>query len=376
MTKYYLQPTIKKISEYSFYFHNWEIKIIPIIFILFFSFIIYLIRKKLNQLRLLTLLFIGVVIIFAQQISDFYLGNSLFDIQSNWHYLAYTIFSYLMYRYLKYRKMDSTKIIAVIFLTATLISTTDETLQLNLTNRIFDISDIVKDMLGAVLGIIFVFFVYENGKIIEKGWKIKHRKLKDYFRNPLSLLFLEFLFTLIFLYFSSILTEKTVRINSIFISLFVFVVIFLFIHFSANKIIRFFLVFLIFAQIISFLVFMHKNIIYNSRFLTIYKGIPIPYFDLMIFENGMFRLVDKKTFFNSRDKERICSYADDILLLGSGEEGKGGKGFPKNEVMQFYVNKVKKKILQVITLRNQEAVPLFNDLKKQNKKVVFILHHE
>jgi len=62
--------------------------------------------------------------------------------------------------------------------------------------------------------------------------------------------------------------------------------------------------------------------------------------------------------------------------LGSGEEGKGGKGFPKNEVMQFYVNKVKKKILQVITLRNQEAVPLFNDLKKQNKKVVFILHHE
>ena len=111
---------------------------------------------------------------------------------------------------------------------------------------------------------------------------------------------------------------------------------------------------------------MKKNIVYNSHRLTIYKGIVIPYFDLMIFENGMFRLVDKKEFFNIRDKERICDYATDILLLGSGEEGRGGKGFPANEIMQFYVNRAKKSILQATKLKNKEAISLFNKLKKKN----------
>lgn len=44
--------------------------------------------------------------------------------------------------------------------------------------------------------------------------------------------------------------------------------------------------------------------------------------------------------------------------------------------MQFTVNKEKKKMMQVLILKNRDAVTMYNNLKKQNKKVVFVLHHE
>ncbi|HHE37778.1 MAG TPA: VanZ family protein [Candidatus Cloacimonetes bacterium] len=376
MCQYYLQPLIRKISQFSYNLAGFEIQIVPVAVITFVILIISLTIKKLNRLRISALLFIFFIIFIGQQISDFYMGNSLFDIQSNWHYIAYTIFSYLMFRYLSYRKNSPVRIILYTFLAATLISTLDESFQMKMTNRVFDISDIVKDMLGAVIGLIFVFFIYENGKIIKHGWHFRYRKIKDYFKNPVSLLFLELVFTILFLFFSSVLTEKNVRINSIYISLLVFVIFFLFFHFSRSKIVKYFLLLLVLAQLISFGIFSRKNIVYNSPNLTIYKGIPIPYFDIMFFENGLFRIVDKKTFFQTRDLEIINSHTNDILLIGSGETGKGGGGFPKKEEMQFYINDIKKRCVQVLILKNKNAVTMFNKLKKQKKRVVFILHHE
>ena len=94
----------------------------------------------------------------------------------------------------------------------------------------------------------------------------------------------------------------------------------------------------------------------------------------MFFDNGLFRLVDKKSFFRYVDLIRIKSITNDILILGSGETGKGGNGLAKKEKMQFTVNQDKKKMIQV--LKNRDAVTLYNTLKKQDKKVTFILHHE
>ena len=96
----------------------------------------------------------------------------------------------------------------------------------------------------------------------------------------------------------------------------------------------------------------------------------------MFFENGFFRLVDKKTYFQLPDLIRLKSYSNDILLLSSGETGKGGGGLSKKEKMQFIVNEVKQKPLQVLILKNKEAVLIYNKLKEQNKRVVFVLHHE
>ena len=245
-----------------------------------------------------------------------------------------------------------------------------------MTNRVFDLGDIAKDILGAVIGLILIFLVIENGKIIHNGWNFRQKKISDYFKNPLSLLFLELVFTIIFLSFSSLLTEKFVRLNSVIISFIFFGIFFIIFHLSAYKIVKFFLLALVVIQLISYGIFCRKDIVYNAQNIIIYKGIPIPYFDVMFFENGTFRLVDKKSFFQYVDLIIIKSFTNDILLLGSGETGKGGNGLAKKEKMQFIVNKVKKKMMQVLILKNREAVTMYNNLKKQNKKVVFILHHE
>ena len=376
MCKYYLQPLIGNISRSAFEVIGYNIKIVPLFFLVLLIFVIILSIKQINRLRIFSSIFILLIITIGQYISDFYMGNPIYDIQTNWHYIAYTLFSYLMYRYLNYKKTAPAKIIFYTFFAAIIISTCDEFFQLNMTNRVFDLGDIAKDMLGAVIGLILIFFVIENGKIIHNGWNFRQKKISDYFKNPLSLLFLELVFTIIFLNFSSILTEKFVRLNSIIVSLIFFGIFFIMFHLSAYKIVRFFLLGLVVIQLISFGIYCRKDIIYNAQNIIVYKGIPIPYFDVMFFENGTFRLVDKKSFFQYVDLYTIKKYAKAILLLGSGETGTGGNGLARKEKMQFTVNKETKDIMQVIILKNSEAVTLYKNLKRQNKKVTFILHHE
>jgi len=376
MCKYYLQPLIGDISQLAFEVLGCNLKIVPLFFFIFLIFIIVLSIKQINLLRIFSATFILLIILIGQNISDFYLGNPIYDIQNNWHYIAYTLFSYLMYRYLSSKKIAPAKIIIYTFLVAMIISASDEFFQLNMTNRVFDLSDIAKDILGAVIGLILIFFIIENGKIIHNGWNFRQKKISGYFKNPLSLLFLELVFAIIFLYFSSILTEKFVRLNSIIITIIIFGIFFIIFHLSTYKIIKFFLLILVVIHLISCVIFWRKNIVHNTKNIIIYKGIPIPYFDVMFFDNGLFRLVDKKSFFRYVDLIRIKSITNDILILGSGETGKGGNGLARKEKMQFTVNKDKKKMIQVLILKNRDAVTLYNTLKKQDKKVTFILHHE
>jgi len=95
----------------------------------------------------------------------------------------------------------------------------------------------------------------------------------------------------------------------------------------------------------------------------------------MIFENGFFRFVDKKHVFNKRDINTIGSYTSDILLIGAGKYGKGGKGFPEDLITQFIFNKEKKNVIQIIILSTPEACVKFNQLKKEGYNVVFIIHN-
>ena len=111
--------------------------------------------------------------------------------------------------------------------------------------------------------------------------------------------------------------------------------------------------------------------------MIVYKGIPIPYFDIMIFPDGTFRLVDKKIYFNQKDKvNRIFKYANDILLIGSGENGEGGMGFiDEQRETQFIFNSQKKLPLQVIVLKTPDACKEFNLLNKKGYDVMFIIHN-
>ena len=64
----------------------------------------------------------------------------------------------------------------------------------------------------------------------------------------------------------------------------------------------------------------------------------------------------------------------DIIIIGSGMDGLGGKGFP-DESNFFKYNPFFKRGTQVIILKNSEACELFNRLKRENKNVLFILHN-
>ncbi|MCD6176907.1 MAG: hypothetical protein J7K29_03610, partial [Candidatus Cloacimonetes bacterium] len=121
----------------------------------------------------------------------------------------------------------------------------------------------------------------------------------------------------------------------------------------------------------------NSNIVYNRKGMIVYKGIPIPYFDIMIFPDGTFRLVDKKIYFNQKDKvNRIFKYANDILLIGSGENGEGGMGFiDEQRETQFIFNSQKKLPLQVIVLKTPNACKEFNLLKNKGYDVMFIIHN-
>jgi hypothetical protein len=137
------------------------------------------------------------------------------------------------------------------------------------------------------------------------------------------------------------------------------------------------LVILIIAIVIQgffFIKHRHDNIVYTRYGLTVYKGIPIPFFDIMVYPNGMFRLVDKKHYFNNRDRDFFLKMKSDIIIISSGVYGKGGKGFPDDE-NAFVYNPSIKEGTQIIILRNDEAAETFNRLKSEGKKVLLIFHN-
>jgi hypothetical protein len=94
----------------------------------------------------------------------------------------------------------------------------------------------------------------------------------------------------------------------------------------------------------------------------------------MIYSNGSFRLVDKKHFFNQRDRDFLMKQKSDIIMIGSGSDGLGGKGFSDPQHL-FLFNKWSGTGTQVIIQRNSEAIQTFNRLKSEKKNVLFVIHN-
>ncbi|HPR17328.1 MAG TPA: VanZ family protein [Candidatus Cloacimonadota bacterium] len=379
--KNYLQQIIGMTSRLTFSFLNLDIPYILAIaaFILIALFVIFRHRLKLIHLYVgsvvIALMFIG------QNSTDYYFNHRFYELQHNWHYLAYSLYAFVIYRYLKQKDKPAARIILTTFILALSTSCFDEAAQIVISSRVFDICDIGKDIWGAVIGMIAVFFVFERKTMLAKGWRLRQKSIADYPKNPLSLLFLEMILAYLILLISSILSDDRFIITVILFSLAAFLIFFFFFHFSQRKIFRriflTLLVVFILLQTISFIRYHDDNIVFHKKGLIVYKGIPIPYFDVMIFPDGNFRLVDKKIFFNQKDKiNRIFQYAKDILLIGSGTEGEGGKGFiDENQETQFVYNQVQKQLLQIIVLKNTEACSEYNYLKKQGYNVMFIIHN-
>jgi VanZ family protein len=378
MLQNYLQDAVGMFSGWSYHVGGIKIPFVLTFFLLFLVFIIFRFRKDINPKNVIVWLIIFLLWVLGRNSTDFYSNLPFYQLQNNWHYFAYGIFAFLAYQFFSVKTSNPAKVIYSIYFMALFISTFDEAMQIILSNRVFDISDIAKDVWGVLMGILFVVFIYKDYEFY-KGWKLRENKIKDYLNNPLAIILFLFVFSYTLLLVSSLLTEAKYGFNIVFIALSIFFIFFFIFHKTRKKSgkIAFTAIFgvLIVLQGISIALNFNRNITFNITGLTVYKGIPLPYFDIMIYENGIFRPVDKKTTFNQIDKKFFFEKASNILVIGCGKDRKLRMGFPEDLESQFIFNEKSGKALQVIMLPTSDACKVYNRLKKEKKKVVFLIHN-
>ncbi len=376
----FLIEKISELSHSSFTINNTEIPIIILIAITVITSVLFLFRSYLTFMRLLAIFIVVLMNGLAQQITDYYFDHNFYDLQQNWHYIAYGLFAFIIYRDLAPRKYPMAKIILITYLLSLCLSIFDEIFQRHMSSRIFDVSDIAKDLWGNLMGITLLYMFVTDKKTVLKQWKrIRQKKLKRYLGHPPSLLFLMFVFSFLLINFGSLLSEYEYCGYVVIFTVTSFILFILLFHLSQYQKCKYLIVGLLICAIsiqsYFYIKYRSKNIIHNQYGLTVYKGFPIMYFDLMVFPNGSFRLVDKKHFFNNRDQNFFKSQKPDIIVLSSGKEGKGGKGFPLQTPVQFIYNQFTQCGIQVVILKNQEACEVFNRLKEEGKNVLFIHHN-
>jgi hypothetical protein len=249
-----------------------------------------------------------------------------------------------------------------------------------MSRRIFDMADIAKDAWGTLMGIALLYVGGTKPEVLRDHLKhFRQPTWRGYFQNPLSLLIPLIVFGLLFLCFASLLEERGYWLLIVLLTIGSFAVLFAAFHLSQRKRVGYGLLAIVLAGLVaqSYFFVRHRaeHIVHNRFGLTVYKGIPIPFFDVMIFPNGTFRPVPKKHLFSLRDRRFFLKQEADIILIGSGAYGKGGRGFPHEAVSQFLYNPYIQRGTQVIILTTPEACRVFNRLKREQKSVLFILHN-
>jgi VanZ family protein len=376
----YLQGVVHIASHLSFPAFGIEVPVILVIAVIGMTALAVWQFKHLTLRRLAGLGVVAALIAFAQQTMDLYLQMSFFDLQQNWHYVAYGAYAFFFFRAFNARNMAKHKMILIAYVSAIGMSLFDEVFQYFMSGRVFDISDITKDALGLYCGLILVLFVTETYGTIElKEHSVTHPRLKDYFKDPLSALVMVGILTLSFVLVSPLLTAHENIVHCLLIGFALFFIIMFVIHFSQ---IRWFKIgFISVALLIvvlmagSFFVNSDKGITHNANGLTVYRGIPLPFFDVIIYPNQSFHLVDKKHLFNRTDRDYLMEHTGDILLIGSGSTGQGGKGFDLEVGTYFIFNNFTFKGTQIIILPTPDACEKYNQLKADGKSVLFVLHN-
>lgn len=334
-------------------------------------------RKFITKKRILGIAIFVIMLFVGQHASDFYFNHNFYDLQYNWHFIAYGIFALLAYRYFDSRHLPPEKIILYTFLIALCISSFDEIVQVFISKRVFDISDIAKDVWGVLMGIVLIQVAVLNAEAF-KVFKIRHSKIKEYFKYPFTVLIHLLILSYIFLWVSSLLTNKIYWGEVVFFSIMFYVIVFFFIHVGKTKISRWIVRGLLFLLIIYVAVAVLKkenHVSVSGDNMIIYNGIPIYYFDLLIFNDGRFRPMDKKDYFNQRDKLKFDSFDTDILILGTGTKGEGGRGLNDQLITEMRYSEERQDIYQIIKLKNKEAARVYNKLTKEGKKVHFIIYN-
>ncbi len=376
----YLVEQISLISMTSLELAGHTTPVLPIAAVLIAAGLLAWSHRKLTGIRLLAILVVAAMWALAQQITDYYFDHNFYDLQQNWHYLAYGLFALFVYRDLGYRGTGMARTMLTVYLTALGLSTFDEFFQMHMSSRVFDISDIAKDLWGVLAGIVLVYLWVTDPSDLRRQWgRIRHRNVRSYFSHPPSLLLIMFALAFSFLCYGSLLTDFDYVLAAAGLTLATTSILFAMLHWSRHEAVMSTIVVLTACAIVVQAYFLVKyrsaGVTHFEHGLTIYRGVPIPYLDFMVFPDGGFRLVDKKHYFNRRDQEFLKKQGADIILIGAGSQGLGGNGFPTREPVQFIYDQHRQRGTQVIILNSDEACVEFNRLKNEGKNVLFVLHN-
>jgi len=380
MLRRFLQEAIGKCSRFGFDVGSVHVPAAPAAALVVVVWLLFRFRAQLTRRRLAAGLLGVVMIAVGQHVNDYYFDHRFYDLQQNWHYLAYALFAFMVYRDLAPRGVALARILLITFLTAASFSSLDEAFQLRMSSRVFEMGDVAKDVWGTLVGMVVVYLGENRCGALLADWSpIRHRRLRDYWRRPSSVLLL--LGVLGFLLMVSGSLFNHVRYWHIAIALTGcgFVAAFVLLHVTQFRWVRYaVLTVFVVAVVTQAMLFARHHadgIVYTQRGLTVYKGIPIPLVDVLVFPNGTFWPVDKKEYFSPRDRRFLLRQAVDIVVVTSGTRGIGGRGFPQPTEMQFLYNPYTKRGTQVFILKNDEACALYNRLRRSGKSVLLVLHN-
>ncbi|MCF7919183.1 MAG: VanZ family protein [Candidatus Cloacimonetes bacterium] len=376
LVRNYLQQAVGMLSQLSFSVAGMNIPYVLSAAILALLLVIIINIRHLRLLHLLVILITIILMGIGQSSTDYYFNHDFYELQHNWHYFAYGIFAWISYLYHKSINTSRVKYIWFTSLQAVLISVFDEGAQIFISGRVFDICDNGKDIWGTMVGLIIVLLLTRDK---EEKIKLLYRKPLANLQNPWSSMFILLLFSYIFLNISSILTESRYIPSAILWSFIVYIPLILLLFFLQFRWSRVAVIVLLATIVVSGSITIKKNstniIIQKQAGRLSWRGIPVPWFDLMVQTDGVPKLVDKKIYFNKKDKiNRIYGLCEDIMLIGSGTKGQGGKGF-SSEKSYFVFNPITRRPLQILVYPNLQACRIYNQLQADGKKVLLIIHN-
>lgn len=380
MLRAYMQDAIGQASAASFAVWGTQVPYAPVVGGGVVLFLLALFRPRIT-LRRIAAAAAGVALIgLAQQVTDYYFGHAWYELQFNWHYLAYGTFAFMVYRDMAPRQVPLARCLLVTAGATALFSSFDEAFQLVVNNRVFDMSDIAKDYWGSFTGMTMLLVGKRHPELAGRGWRqVRHCALGGYLRSPSSVWLLVAASASFFVVYGSLLSDPRFALTVAGLTIGSTLLFFAVLHFSQRRWIGRTLAGLGVAAVVAlgvaYALNRHDPIGAHRFGLTVCRGIPVPFFDVMVFPDGSFRLVDKKHYFNGRDRDFFLEQiGPDILVIGAGYEGKGGSGFPHQRGSGFMFNRFTGRGTQIVILESGAACDYYERLKEQGKHVLLVLH--
>ncbi len=153
MLRNYLQPAIGRLSRATFTLSSIDLPLIPMVALPLGLLALWLAWKRWGKRVIPLTGFVLAAWLSAQQVADYYFNHQWYELQHNWHYLAYLVYSLLFWRASESLKLAGGRRFAAGLGLALLLSFGDELIQIYISSRVFDVSDIAKDFWGAATGL-------------------------------------------------------------------------------------------------------------------------------------------------------------------------------------------------------------------------------